>query len=226
MARIDEDELIERWTLIGDELVEVAGKRGPTRLGFAILLKFYSNRGRFPRGRGEVPAEVISYIARQVDVPAVDLGFYEWSGRTFEYHRAQVRKFLGFRECTVADADKLAAWLAEHVCRKERQPERVREELLRHCRGEGIEPPTADRVGRIIGSGLRQAEQALTAQISGRIPSVTASRLAGRSGPGGTSATWRCSPTSATTPRTTRLGPGWNRLDVFAASGPSRATSA
>ena len=32
MARIDEDELIEHWTLIGGELAEVAGKRGPTRL--------------------------------------------------------------------------------------------------------------------------------------------------------------------------------------------------
>jgi hypothetical protein len=30
MARIDEDELIEHWTLIGGELAEVAGKRGPT----------------------------------------------------------------------------------------------------------------------------------------------------------------------------------------------------
>ena len=27
MARIDEDELIEHWTLIGGELAEVAGKR-------------------------------------------------------------------------------------------------------------------------------------------------------------------------------------------------------
>jgi len=42
MARIDEDELIEHWTLIGGELAEVAGKRGPTRLAFALLLKFYT----------------------------------------------------------------------------------------------------------------------------------------------------------------------------------------
>src|SRR5674536_295328 len=63
---VDEDELIDRWTLVGDELGEVAGKRGATRLGFAILLKFYSCHGRFPRGRAEVPDEVIAYVARQV----------------------------------------------------------------------------------------------------------------------------------------------------------------
>ncbi|MEV6212270.1 hypothetical protein [Kitasatospora sp. NPDC051914] len=47
---------------------------------------------------------------------------YEWSGRTVEYHRAQIRGHLGFRECSVADADKLTAWLAEHVACKERRP--------------------------------------------------------------------------------------------------------
>ncbi|MFG2004838.1 hypothetical protein ACGFNU_37390 [Spirillospora sp. NPDC048911] len=34
MAReLDQDELIDRWMLVDDELALVAGKRGPTRLG-------------------------------------------------------------------------------------------------------------------------------------------------------------------------------------------------
>jgi hypothetical protein len=177
MARIDEDELIEHWTLIGGELAEVAGKRGPTRLAFALLLKFYTRRGRFPRGRGELPDEAVAYVARQVKVPASDLGLYEWPGRTFEYHRAQIRTFPGFRECTVADAGKLTAWLAEHACHRERHPERVREELLGHCRDELIEPPSANRIGRIISSALHQADTALTLRISARIPPAAAARM-------------------------------------------------
>jgi hypothetical protein len=31
-------------------------------------------------------------------VPASDMGFYEWPGSTIEYHRAQIREHLGFRE--------------------------------------------------------------------------------------------------------------------------------
>jgi hypothetical protein len=31
--KIDEDELIERWTLVGDELTQVVGKRGATTAG-------------------------------------------------------------------------------------------------------------------------------------------------------------------------------------------------
>lgn len=175
--RIDDDELIEHWTLVGDELGQVAGKRGPTRLGFSLLLKFYTRHGRFPRGRGELPDAVVDYVARQVRVAAADLAFYGWDGRTAEYHRAQVRKFLGFRECTVADTEKLARWLAEEVCQRERRTERVREKLLKHCREEGIEQPAPGRIGRIIGSGLRQAEKTLVAKIAGRIPSDVVARM-------------------------------------------------
>jgi len=89
-----------------------------------------------------------------------------------------VRRFFGFRECSVADAEKLTGWLAESVCRKERQPERVREELLRQCRVERIEPPSPNRIARIIGSALRQAEQALSAMVRARIPAETAARMA------------------------------------------------
>lgn len=175
--RLDDDELIERWTLVGQELEQVAGKRGPSRLGFALLLRFHTLHGRFPRGRHELPDEAIAYVATLVKVPAADLGFYEWQGRTWEYHRAQIRTFRGFRECTIADADKLTAWLAEYVCQSERRPERVREQLLGQLSTERIEPPTPARVTRIIGSALRTAEQALTSRVTAQIPAAVAARM-------------------------------------------------
>ena len=56
MAReLDQDELIERWTLIGNDLERVASKRSAAKLGFALLLKFFAAHGRFPRGRSELP---------------------------------------------------------------------------------------------------------------------------------------------------------------------------
>jgi len=36
-----------------------------------------------------LPDEAAAYVARQVSVPASDLGFYEWDGRMVEYHRAR-----------------------------------------------------------------------------------------------------------------------------------------
>jgi hypothetical protein len=168
------DELVEHWTVLDEERGLIAGKRGATRLGFAILLKFYTRHGRFPRGRSELAGEVVEHVAKQVQVPASELGLYEWSGSTIEYHRSQIRTHLEFRVCTTADADKVTVWLAENVAHAERRPERVREELLKHLRQERIEPPTPGRVSRIVASALHNAEVTWSARIASRLgPAVT-----------------------------------------------------
>ena len=133
--------------------------------------------GRFPAGRGEIPDQAVAHVARLVDVPADELGLYEWDGRTIKAHRADVRRYFGFRECSVADADKAAEWLAANVCEKERQADRVREELLAYLRREQVEPPARDRIRRIIGTALRQAEQALTTRIAGQVPAEAVARM-------------------------------------------------
>jgi Domain of unknown function (DUF4158) len=171
------DELVEHWTVLDDERELIAGKRGPTRLGFALLLKFFTRHGRFPAGRSELPDEAIEFVARQVKIPASGLGFYEWSGRTTEYHRSQVREHLGFRECSVADADKLTDWLAAHVAKAERNPDRVREELARRCRAERIEPPAPARVTRIVRSALHSAEEAWFTVIAARAGTEASARV-------------------------------------------------
>jgi hypothetical protein len=116
-------------------------------------------------------------VGRQVGVESGELGLYEWSGSTIAYHRAQIRAHLGFRECSVADAQQLTQWLAGAVCEAERRPELVRNELLVRCRAERIEPPAAGRIDRIVRSPLHQAEQALTGRVEGRLPADVADRL-------------------------------------------------
>jgi hypothetical protein len=55
VRELGQDELIDRWTLVDDELALVAGKRGATRLGFALLLRAVSPVGDAPSTVG--PAE-------------------------------------------------------------------------------------------------------------------------------------------------------------------------
>ncbi len=101
---LDIDDLVEHWTLLPDELDLVVRLHEPSRLAFAVWLKFYTRHGRFPRGRGEVHDDAVTFVARQLKVSAGDLGLMEWSGRTAERHRATIRGHLGFRECSTADA--------------------------------------------------------------------------------------------------------------------------
>ena len=155
----------------------MAAKHSDTQLGFALLLKFYGRYGRFPRGRGELHDDAVEFVARQLGVDAGSVGFYEWSGRTIKRHRAEIRPHFGFRECTVADADELAELLAGGYAQEERRYELVRDALLAEFRSRSIEPPTPDRVERIVRSGLRQAEKTLVGRIAGRLPAEVRARL-------------------------------------------------
>ncbi len=171
------DDVVDHFTLIGDELDQLRNKSGATRLGFAVLLKFLLWRGRFPRGLHEVPDDAVAHLARQVRVTATELGSFDFASRTAKRHRTEIRAYTGFRECSVADAEALAGWLAQHVASGERRPERVREELILRCRAELIEPPTPERVSEIARSALHQAEQALLALIADRLDAVVVARL-------------------------------------------------
>jgi hypothetical protein len=118
-------DLVEHWTVVGAaEQTLVAAQHRDTQLGFALLLKFYGRFGRFPRVRAELHQDAVEYVAKQLGVDAGSLGFYEWSGRTIKRHRAEIRQHMGFRECTVADAEKLTDWLAREYAQQERRYER------------------------------------------------------------------------------------------------------
>jgi len=171
------DELVDDWTLLDSERALVVGKRGSTRLGFAVMLKFYTRHGRFPAGVDELAGEVVEFVGRQVRVPADELAGYAWTGRTIEYHRAQIRRHLGFRECTVEDAGAVQRWLVENVAESDPRYDVVREELLGCLRRWRVEPPSDGRVERIARSAIHAAETGLCARIAERIDTDTAARI-------------------------------------------------
>ena len=84
------DEVIEHFTLDGDEKESLRNKAGG-RFGFAMMLKYLLWRGRFPRGRHEIPDDAIAHVARQIGVSAGDMGFYDVASRQARNHRAEIR---------------------------------------------------------------------------------------------------------------------------------------
>lgn len=170
------EELIACWTLVDDDWRLVANKSGATRLGFAVLLKFFEVEGRFPRHAGEPPLAAVEYLAQQVKVDAAEFAAgYAFAGRTVEYHRAQIRTALGFREATRADEERLSAWLADEVCPDEPDDDCQRDALLGRCRDERIEPP--GRLDRILGAGRRLADERFCEGTVARLSAATIARL-------------------------------------------------
>ena len=167
--RWTEEELIERWTLMPNELPLLSNKSGHTRLGFAVLLRFFAGEGRFPRSKGEVAGVVVAHLAKQVGVAAEGYTRYDWRGRAIKYHRAEVRGFFGFREATGRDAEELARWLVEEVLPYERNPERVEEAFYARCRSLRLEPPTSGRAKHLIASARTTHEERFSDSVFGSL---------------------------------------------------------
>ncbi|MFN2506058.1 MAG: DUF4158 domain-containing protein [Acidimicrobiales bacterium] len=102
------EDLIERWTLLEGDLELIGNKTGATRLGFAVLLKYFEIEAQFPDGRADIPTAAAGYVAGQLKIEPSELANYSWSGRTIEYHRAQIRSAFAFRQPTEDDEARLA----------------------------------------------------------------------------------------------------------------------
>lgn len=166
------------WILAPAERDLVMTKNRANRLGFAILLTFFRERGRFPHDESEVEAQEVLALSKQLDVPMPVDGEAFLTGRTAERLRAEIRVRFGFREATVADADTLTVWLRDHVAGEvggEIEP--MIERLEARCRELAIEPPTADRMDRIARTALRAHEDRFHASVCERLSPATRERL-------------------------------------------------
>ncbi len=173
----ENEELIEHWMLSVWDLAQIGNKTGATRLGFAVLLKFFQRAGRFPAFKNEVPAVVISFVATQVGVAPEAYLQYDWQGRTIKDHRADIRRLLDFRESTVADAEQMQQWLITEVLPQEHQEERLREEAYSWFRRHHLEAPTPDRLTRLLRSAAHTFEQQLYDTTLARLPEATRTAL-------------------------------------------------
>jgi Domain of unknown function (DUF4158) len=155
----------------------VGNKHGSTRLGFAVLLKCFQSEGRFSCHPHEVPSRVVEYLAQQVGVAPAAWAQYDWHGRSIEYHRAQIRLHVGFREATVADGQTLITWLCEHVLVMTRRPEHLKEVVYQRCRELCIEPLTPERIDRLIGSAVHTFDTRMGEQVLQRLSTTTQQHL-------------------------------------------------
>ena len=169
-----------RWELTPADRLLVEAKGWGNRLRFAVMLLFFRARGRFPRAATEVDQGMITELARMLGVPTPGSGsalLPEAADRTVERQRAEIRTLLGYREATVADAEALGAWLRDTVVVETRDLDHLAERLEERCRALRIEPPSPDRIERILRSAVRTYEDRLHATLHARLPPAVRERL-------------------------------------------------
>ena len=167
----------ERWILTPPDRALVMTKHHANRLGFAVLLAFFRDRGRFPGVASDVDRLIGEEIARQlaIEVPA-DFSL-DLPGRTAERHRAEIRALLGFREATVADAERLEAWLRDRVPTVGAVTDQLAALLETRCRELSIESPAPDRIDRIVRAAIYAHDSRFCNDTVGRLAAGTRERL-------------------------------------------------
>jgi len=171
------DELIEHFTFSKNEMRQVGIKTGETRLGFAVLFKFFQYEARFPTQKSEVPKSVIQHIAKGVGVSAVLFARYSWSGRVITYHRAQIREYFGFRENTIADNEEVIDWLCKGILLDDHNLEHLIKAVYQRFKDSKIEPPTPDRIERIIKTAIAKFEGQLFQTTLEKLPAASLPKI-------------------------------------------------
>jgi TnpA family transposase len=167
------------WELTPADRLIVEAKRWGSRLRFAVLLLFYRARGRFPRA-AEVDSHATAELARALGVPAPDGAaalLPDSDDRTLKRQRAEIRTLLGFREATVADAEALGTWLGDHAVARTRDLGELTAEAEARCRARRIEPPTPDRIDRVVRAAVRAYDERRHAAVHARLSPETRAGL-------------------------------------------------
>jgi Domain of unknown function (DUF4158) len=177
MKVLDGTDSPERWIMTLPDRALVITKHHANRLGFAVLLAFVRDCGRFPGAASDVDRLIVEEVARQLVIEVPDDFSLDLPGRTAERHRAEIRALLGFREATVADGELLEAWLRDQIPAVGAVPDQLVALLETRCRELSIESPTPDRVDRIVRAAIHAHDGHFCAGILGRLAPETRARL-------------------------------------------------
>ncbi|MEM6866760.1 MAG: Tn3 family transposase [Cyanobacteria bacterium P01_C01_bin.121] len=179
----DNHELIEHWTLDEEDRRLICQKRGANRLGFALLLKFFQLKGRFPEKKSEIPRVVRTFVAEQLDIDEDLYQHYNWQGRALKYHRVEIRELYGFHRMRRSEFAPLRQWLIDEVLPQIMEPRRMKQLLYQELRTRQIEPPTYTQIERLLNSAQRQFEIQLCESILKQLPKPCRQSLDKLTGP-------------------------------------------
>lgn len=96
-----QDELSRYFHLDEADLERILSKRGVhNRLGFALQLTTVRYLGRFPDDLSDVPPEVVTFVAKQIEVVPLSrqVSSVYGQGRRRLYHREEICALYGYRE--------------------------------------------------------------------------------------------------------------------------------
>jgi hypothetical protein len=177
-ATYTHEELVEYFLLSPAERALIDSCRGDVnRHGVAVLLKSVQYLGYFPDDLSQVPQEVRTFIAHQLQLLWDHTAHYPRHHSTRDVHFALIRQHIGWRFPTGQDKQELEIWLRRHGA-----PEAPTEEELQECaytrlRSLGIELPAEQELLRLVRSALRGFFHALYEHVTTQLSETVRATL-------------------------------------------------
>lgn len=174
---IGKEALVDHFTLTQDERYYLPQWRKEKNiLGFAVLLKTFSFLGFAPRSKNDVPAEIISWLSRQLDANPAEYEGYRWKSSLWDIHLASIREFTGFRPVSGDDLQKLIEWLV-HEGRNHPSRSKMFSVAIQRFRRLRLELPAEKELQRLVNSAWRHYLDRTCQKISEHLPLETREKM-------------------------------------------------
>ena len=155
------------FTLDSEELELVrSNNTEKNRLAFAIMLKFFQEKGRYPTKKDTIDPMILSSLATQLKVSSILFAPVYLETRISERFRQKIRGFLGYRIAKLSDAETLIIWLIDQTKNGSYTMPQYREKAYEFFRENKLEPFTHERTDRYIRSAIHRFEKQFFGDIA------------------------------------------------------------
>ena len=144
----DEGTFSENWTLTFDEHKFIAEKPEKSRLDYAQRIRYYSAFGKFPRKSDPLSAQIIDYLADQIEspmMPSQDLTL-----RQIQRRNSEIRKFINLSPLSEDKMASLQAWVSKQPHFLTESSEGIDHQIRQWCLSRQYEPPSNRDIERLV----------------------------------------------------------------------------
>ncbi len=173
----DREGLARHYSLSARDRELLASKRSDrNRLGVAVQLALLRQPGQALGPDTEAPAELLTFLARQLQVPATAWAEYAGRDETRREHALELQAALGLRAFTTSEYRTLRRWLTDLALRTHK-PMALAEQLIERLRSDRIIVPPIQVIDRLCGEALARGTRALYRALTEALDEGARARL-------------------------------------------------
>lgn len=175
---VNPEEMASCFCLTDDDQAEIVSRRygAGARLAAALQLGSIRRLGFVPPDLATASADVVGFVADQVDATPEDLGSYTTRAHTVSDHVSAVERHLGFARPKPGELEALRRWLVERALEHDR-PIVLFRLAWEHLKAERLIRPGITVLERLVITARQQAIEVTWRKLAPRISPQSLRRL-------------------------------------------------